>query len=177
QSAFAAAERVFRVIDAPLESADAEDAAPLADVKGHVEVEHVDFSYSSGRPVVEDLNIDAPEGKMIAIVGPTGAGKTTIISLLMRFYDPSSGRILIDEKDIRSVTRESLRLSYTMVLQDSWLFQGTVFENIAYGKKDATREEVIAAAKAARIHSFIKQLPQGYDTVLNDENLSISQGQ
>ena len=177
QSAFAAAERVFRVIDAPLESADAEDAAPLTDVNGHVEVEHVDFSYSSGRPVVEDLNIDAPEGKMIAIVGPTGAGKTTIISLLMRFYDPSSGRILIDGKDIRSVTREGLRLSYTMVLQDTWLFQGTVFENIAYGKKDATREDVIAAAKAAKIHSFIMQLPQGYDTVLNDENLSISQGQ
>ncbi|MCE5234438.1 MAG: ABC transporter ATP-binding protein/permease [Eubacteriales bacterium] len=177
QSAFAAAERVFRIIDAPLEPADAENAQPLTDVEGHVEVEHVDFGYSSERLIVEDLNIDALAGKMVAIVGPTGAGKTTIINLLMRFYDPSAGFISIDGREIRSVTRESLRLSYAMVLQDTWLFQGTVYENIAYGKKDATREEVVAAAKAAKIHNFIMQLPQGYDTILNDEGLNISQGQ
>ncbi|HWS30222.1 MAG TPA: ABC transporter ATP-binding protein [Clostridia bacterium] len=177
QSAFAAAERVFRIIDEPLETADAEGAKPLTDVMGHVEVKDVDFGYTSEKLIVEDLNVDALAGKMVAIVGPTGAGKTTIINLLMRFYDPQKGSISIDDKEIRSVTRESLRLSYAMVLQDTWLFQGTVYENIAYGKKDATREEVVAAAKAAKIHNFIMQLPQGYDTVLNDEGLNISQGQ
>jgi len=177
QSAFAAAERVFRIIDEPLETGDAENAEPLTDIMGHVEVKDVDFGYTSERLIVEDLNIDALAGQMVAIVGPTGAGKTTIINLLMRFYDPNGGSISIDGKEIRSVTRESLRLSYAMVLQDTWLFQGTVYENIAYGKKDATRAEVIAAAKAAKIHNFIMQLPQGYDTVLNDEGLNISQGQ
>ncbi len=177
QSAFAAAERVFRIIDSPLEPADRENAPPLTNVEGHVEVEHVSFGYTPERLVVEDLNIDALAGKMVAIVGPTGAGKTTIINLLMRFYDPNGGDIVIDKKEIRSVTRESLRLSYAMVLQDTWLFQGTVYENIAYGKQDASREEVIAAAKAAKIHNFIMQLPQGYDTILNDEGLNISQGQ
>jgi ATP-binding cassette subfamily B protein len=177
QSAFAAAERVFRIIDEPLETADMENAEPLTDVMGHVEVKDVDFGYTSERLIVEGLNIDALAGKMVAIVGPTGAGKTTIINLLMRFYDPNGGSISIDGKEIRSVTRESLRQSFAMVLQDTWLFQGTVYENIAYGKKDATRAEVIAAAKAAKIHNFIMQLPQGYDTVLNDEGLNISQGQ
>ncbi len=177
QSAFAAAERVFRIIDEPLETADAVNAEPLTDVMGHVEVNGVDFGYTSNKLIVEDLNLDALAGKMVAIVGPTGAGKTTIINLLMRFYDPNDGSISIDGKEIRSVTRESLRQSFAMVLQDTWLFQGTVYENIAYGKKDATRAEVIAAAKAAKIHNFIMQLPQGYDTVLNDEGLNISQGQ
>jgi ATP-binding cassette subfamily B protein len=177
QSAFAAAERVFRIIDEPLETADVENAEPLTDVMGHVEVKDVDFGYTSERLIVEGLNIDALAGKMVAIVGPTGAGKTTIINLLMRFYDPNGGSISIDGKEVRSVTRESLRQSFAMVLQDTWLFQGTVYENIAYGKKDATRAEVIAAAKAAKIHNFIMQLPQGYDTVLNDEGLNISQGQ
>lgn len=123
------------------------------------------------------MNIKAESGSLVAVVGPTGAGKTTIINLLMRFYDPDRGTITIDGNDIRKVTRKSLRLSYSMVLQDTWLFNGTIFENIAYGKKDATLDEVIEAAKAARIHNFIMQLSNGYDTVISDDGVNISQGQ
>ena len=177
QSAFAAAERVFSLIDAEPEAPDAADALTLRNVEGDVRLENVDFSYVPGKPIIENLNLHAKPGSLTAIVGPTGAGKTTIINLLMRFYDVNDGAVLVDGTDVRKLTRASLRRAYTMVLQDTWLFHGTIFENIAYGKPNATREEVIAAAKAARIHSYISRLPEGYDTVLSDNGTSISMGQ
>ena len=177
QSAFAAAERVFMLIDAESEPADAPDASVLTDAKGDVRLENVDFSYEEGKPIITDLNFHAKPGSLTAIVGPTGAGKTTIINLLMRFYDVNGGTVYVDGHDIRTLTRASLRKAYTMVLQDTWLFHGTIFENIAYGKPDATMEEVVRAAKAAHIHSYISRLPQGYDTVLTDNGSSISKGQ
>ena len=177
QSAFAAAERVFGLIDAEAEPADASDALVLTDVQGDVQLESVDFSYDPGNPIIEDLDLHAKSGSLTAIVGPTGAGKTTIINLLMRFYDVDGGAVLVDSKDIRSLTRASLRKAYTMVLQDTWLFHGTIYDNIAYGKPDATMEEVIRAAKAARIHSYISRLPEGYNTLLTDNGTSISKGQ
>ncbi len=177
QSALAAAERVFALIDEEAEPADAENAEVLDDVRGRVDIENVDFGYDGGAKIIENLNLTAEEGSVIAIVGPTGAGKTTIINLLMRFYDADSGTIRVDGSDIRAVTRESLRGAYTMVLQDTWLFGGTVFENIAYGKDGVTRKEVEAAAKAAGIHSYICSLPDGYDTVLTDNGVNISKGQ
>lgn len=177
QSACAAAERVFRLIDEEPEPADAPQAQTLSSVEGDVRMEHVKFGYDPGKTIIHDLNLHAPPGGLIAIVGPTGAGKTTLINLLMRFYDPDSGRIALDGADIRQITRRSLRLSYAMVLQDTWLFTGTIYENLAYGKKDARREDVEAAAKAARIHRYIMSLPQGYDTVLDENGMNISQGQ
>ncbi len=177
QSAFAAAERVFRLLDTDPEPEDALDAEALSDVQGDVRLEDVDFSYIPGQPIIKGLNLHAPPGSLTAIVGPTGAGKTTIINLLMRFYDVDAGHVYVDGKEIRTLTRASLRKAYSMVLQDTWLFQGTIFENIAYGKPDATMEEVVAAAKAAHIHGFIRRLPQGYDTVLSDNGTSISKGQ
>ena len=144
---------------------------------GRVEMEHVSFSYVPGKPVLKNLNLTAQPGQTIAIVGATGAGKTTIINLLMRFYDVDRGTCRVDGEDIRHVTRDSLRRSYAMVLQDTWLFEGTVFENIAYGKENATMEEVVAAAKAARIHHYIMRLPQGYDTVITEDGGNISKGQ
>ena len=177
QSAFAAAERVFTLIDAEPEPEDIPDAVAPTEVFGDVRFEDVDFSYIPEKPIIRNLSLHAKPGSLTAIVGPTGAGKTTIINLLMRFYDVDSGRILIDGRDIRTMTRESLRKAFTMVLQDTWLFHGTIFENIAYGKQNATMEEVIAAAKAAHIHSFISRLPQGYQTVLTDNGTSISKGQ
>ncbi len=177
QSAFAAAERVFGLIDAQPEKADAPDAVVLTDVKGRVELDHVDFSYIPGNPIIRDFSMTAEPGSLTAIVGPTGAGKTTIINLLMRFYDVDRGAVLVDGQDVRNLTRDSLRRAYTMVLQDTWLFHGTIFENIAYGKPDATMEEVVKAAKAARIHSYISRLPQGYQTILSDNGTSISKGQ
>ena len=177
QSALAAAERVFMLIDAEPEPADLEDAQVLTDTAGDVEFSHVDFSYEPGHPIVQDLSFHAKPGSLTAIVGPTGAGKTTIINLLMRFYDVDRGHIFIDGKDIRTLTRDSLRKAFTMVLQDTWLFHGTIYENIAYGKNDATMEDVIAAAKASHIHSYISRLPQGYNTVLSDNGTSISKGQ
>jgi len=177
QSSFAAAERVFRLIDEEPEPKDREDAVVLDNVRGEVQMENVCFGYTPEKPVIRDLSIKADEGKLVAIVGQTGAGKTTIINLLMRFYDPDSGTISIDGKNIMDVTRESLRLSYSMVLQDTWLFHGTIYENIAYGKKGVSKADVIAAAKAARIHNYIMQLPDGYDTVLSDDGINISQGQ
>lgn len=177
QSACAAAERVFRLIDEEPESADAINAVNLTNVNGDVEMEHVKFGYVPGKTIIHDLNLHAAPGKLIAIVGPTGAGKTTVINLLMRFYDPDSGEIRLDGLNINNITRKSLRLSYAMVLQDTWLFSGTIFDNIAYGKKGATYDDVIAAAKAAHIHSFISRLPNGYDTFLDGEGTSISQGQ
>ena len=177
QSALAAAERVFGLIDAEPEPADSEDAKVLSQVSGDVMLEHVDFSYEPGKPIIRDFSLHAKPGSLTAIVGPTGAGKTTIINLLMRFYDIDAGGIYIDGQDIRQLTRSSLRKAYTMVLQDTWLFHGTIFENIAYGKPDATMEEVVRAAKAAHIHSYISRLPQGYNTILSDNGTSISKGQ
>ena len=177
QSAFAAAERVFGLIDADPETADLPEAKTLTTVSGDVKLKNVDFSYVPGTPIIQNLNFHAEPGSLTAIVGPTGAGKTTIINLLMRFYDVDKGGVYVDDQEIRTITRDSLRKSYSMVLQDTWLFHGTIFENIAYGKKDATMEQVVAAAKAAHIHSYISRLPQGYDTVLSDNGTSISKGQ
>lgn len=176
-SALAAAERVFQLLDEPEEQPDGTDAVPLTDVKGDVELANVNFGYVPEKTVLRDLSFRAQPGKMVAIVGATGAGKTTIINLLMRFYDVSGGSIHVDGRDIREYTRESLRKAYVMVLQDTWVFRGTIFENIAYGKEDATMEEVVNAAKAAHIHSFIMQLPKGYQTVISEDGGNISKGQ
>ena len=177
QSALAAAERVFSLMDELPERADEPDAVSLKEVAGEVALSHVRFGYLPEKTIIHDLSFTAQPGKLIAIVGHTGAGKTTLINLLMRFYDPQGGEILVDRHPIRSVTRESLRKSYAMVLQDTWLFTGTVYENLSYGKEGATRGEVEKAAKAAYIHSFIMRLPNGYDTVLTDEGANISKGQ
>ena len=176
QSAAAAAEKVFAVMDEPPEKPDAEDAESLDDVSGSVELEHVRFGYVPDKTIIKDLSLRADKGSLIAIVGPTGAGKTTIINLLMRFYDVDSGEIRVDGKGILSLTRESLRKAYTMVLQETWLFHGTIYENITYGKENASREDVIKVAKLAHIHSFIESLPEGYDTVLSDDGVNISKG-
>ncbi len=176
-SALAASERVFTLLDEEEETADAPGARLLTNVRGDVRAEHVAFGYEPGNPILHDLNLEAPAGKLTAIVGPTGAGKTTIINLLMRFYDPDSGTIRIDGQDIRAAVRSSVRSAYAMVLQDTWVFHGTIFENIAYGKENATVDEVVAAAKAARIHPFIMRLPQGYDTVVSEDGGNISKGQ
>ena len=177
QSSVAAAERVFRIIDEPVEPADRADARVLAGVQGRVELEHVSFGYTPERTVLKDFSLEARPGQLIAIVGPTGAGKTTLINLLMRFYDPQSGVIRVDGQEIPGLTRSSLRLAWSMVLQDTWLFYGTIAENIAYGRPGATREEIEAAARAAHIHNFITRLPQGYDTILTDDAANISKGQ
>ena len=176
-SALAAAERVFTLLDEAEELADAPDAEVLTQVEGAVETRHISFGYTPGKPVLHDLNLKAEPGQTIAIVGHTGAGKTTLINLLMRFYDVDRGQILVDGHEVRRVTRDSLRRAYAMVLQDTWVFGGTVFENIAYGKEGATLDEVVAAAKAARIHSYIMRLPQGYDTVIGEDGGNISKGQ
>lgn len=177
QSTLAAAERVFRVLDEKPEPADLETAENKDNVKGTVELQHVNFGYQKDKVILKDFTMDAPKGSLIAIAGPTGAGKTTFINLLMRFYDIDSGKILVDGANVVDITRKSLRLAYSMVLQDTWLFYGTIYENIAYGRPDASREEVIAAAKAARIHNYIESLPQGYDTLLIDDGANISKGQ
>jgi len=177
QSALAAAERIFGLLDEPIEPLDAPNAKVLRDVKGDVSLQNVSFGYTKDRIILKDFSLEAPRGKMIAIVGPTGAGKTTFINMLMRFYDIDSGRITVDGQDISEVTRKSLRLAYSMVLQDTWLFHGTIFENIAYGTENATMEDVVRVAKAAKIHSYIMHLPQGYDTVLTDDGTNISKGQ
>lgn len=177
QSATAAAERIFRLIDEAPEPADAPDARELTDVRGDVRMEHVRFGYLPGQTVIHDLSFHAKPGSLTAIVGPTGAGKTTLINLLMRFYDPQSGSIAVDGKEISGLTRSSLRRAYTMVLQDTWLFTGTIYENISYGKEDATMEDVVKACKAAHIHEAIMQMPKGYDTVLTGDGSGLSKGQ
>ena len=177
QSALAASERVFRLIDEAPEPFDAPDSKELNSVQGNVQLTDVEFGYTKEKSILHNLSFSAPSGSVVAIVGATGAGKTTIINLLMRFYDINSGRIEIDGDNIYSVTRDSLRKSYTMVLQDTWLFHGTIFENVAYGKENVTREEVVEACRAARMHNYIMSLPDGYDTVLSESAFNISKGQ
>lgn len=177
QSALAAAERVFRVLHEPSEVADVYGAKELTQVQGKVMIDNVSFGYVKGKTIIKNLTLNANPGNLIAIVGPTGAGKTTIINLLMRFYDVEEGAIYVEDQEVRNLKRESLRKAYAMVLQDTWIFGGTIFDNIAYGKEDATMEEVVEAAKAARIHSYIKNLPQGYETILNEDGMNISKGQ
>lgn len=177
QSALAAAERVFGMIDELPEKPDVPEAVVLESTEGNVVLKDVTFGYYKDNPIIKNLNLQAHKGELIAIVGPTGAGKTTLINLLMRFYDAQAGMIQVDGHDIQKVTRSSLRNKYAMVLQDTWLFRGTIYENIAYGKKDATMEEVVKAAKASRIHSCIMHLPKGYDTMLTDDGTNISKGQ
>lgn len=177
QSAIAAAERVFRVLEEEPEPADAEDAAPLENVSGDVQIEHLNFGYVEDKPVIHDFSLSVKRGQVVAIVGHTGAGKTTIINLLMRFYEPNGGTICIDGKDVRYLTRKSVRRAFTMVLQDTWLFADSVHENIAYGNPNATREDVERVCRAAKIHSFIARLPKGYDTVLSENAVNISKGQ
>jgi len=177
QSALAASERVFALIYADEETNDSDDAIELENTLGNVILDNVDFSYNEEKKILKGISFDAPQGEMIAIVGPTGSGKTTIVNLLMRFYDIDSGLITLDNENIYNIKRDELRKSFSMVLQDTWLFQGTIYENLAYGKENATKEDVINAAKAARIHNFIERLPNGYDTVLIDGGVNISKGQ
>jgi ATP-binding cassette subfamily B protein len=177
QSTVASAERVFELLDEKEEIPDTENPVVLNDIKGHVRFEHVYFSYNLDTPLIEDMNLEALPGESVAIVGPTGAGKTTLVNLLMRFYEIDSGRITIDGIDIRDMRRDDLRKIFGMVLQDTWLFNGTIRDNIAYGKEDATFEEIRAAAQEAYIDHFIRTLPEGYDTVLTGDASNISQGQ
>ena len=177
QNAIACAARVFELMEEEPEVAEDADAVRLANVEGRVDLEHVYFSYTDEQHLIEDFNLHVKPGQRIAIVGPTGCGKTTLINLLMRFYDVREGKICVDGTDIRHVTRESLRESYGMVLQETWLHSGTIRENICMGKPDATEEEMIAAAKASHCHSFIKRLPQGYDTPMGEDGGGLSQGQ
>ncbi len=177
QSTLASAERVFEILDEPEEAPDREDCALIEAPKGEVRFQNVRFGYKEGVTLMEDMNIDVREGQTVAIVGPTGAGKTTLVNLLMRFYEISGGSILVDGVDIRDLKRGDLRTMFGMVLQDTWLFNGTIRENIAYGREGATEDEIIRAAKAAHTDHFIRALPDGYDTVLNEEASNISQGE
>ena len=177
QSAFSAAERVFAILDEQPEKPDIPDAKEFKDVKGDVFLKDVTFGYTENKVVLSNVSVTAKKGQTVAIVGPTGAGKTTIINLLMRFYDQQSGEILMDGIPSSDIKREDLRLAFTMVLQDTWLFCGTIYDNIAYGREDATPEEVYAAAKAAKIDSYIESLPDGYNTILSDDGVNISKGQ
>jgi ATP-binding cassette subfamily B protein len=177
QQTAAAAERVFEFLDEPEEIADSAQAAALPAVQGHVEFDHVHFGYNPDKTIINDFSANIQPGQRIAIVGPTGAGKTTMVKLLMRFYDVSSGAIRVDEHDIRDVSRRDLRSQFGMVLQDAWLYNGTIMENIRYGRLEASDDEVIAAAKAAHADHFIRTLPKGYDMVLDEEASNVSQGQ
>lgn len=177
QAAFASARRLFALMDAPEEEPDVPGAIELVDARGEVELAHVDFSYVPTRPLLRDICVHAEPGQRFALVGPTGCGKTTLINLLLRFYDVDAGEIRVDGADTACIARDSLRRAFGMVLQESWLFEGTVHDNIAYGKPDATREEVVAAAERARADSFIRALPQGYDTVIPEDGGTFSQGQ
>ncbi len=177
QSALAAAERVFRLLDEEPEKADDPAALVLDQARGDVTFQNVDFSYDPGRPIIKNLQLAVKAGDLVAIVGPTGAGKTTIVNLLMRFYDVDSGQITLDGHDTRMVTRASLRKRYAMVLQDTWLFTGTIYENLVYGNEAASFEDVVKAAQSAHVHEFIMTLPKGYDTVISEEGTAISQGQ
>lgn len=177
QNALACAGRVFDLMEEPSEIPDAADAAELSEADGKVTLEHVSFSYVPEQKLIEDFNLKVEPGQRVAIVGPTGCGKTTLINLLMRFYDVNSGTIRVSDIPIKDMTRKSLRNNYGMVLQETWLRSGTIRDNIVMGKPDATEEEVIAAAKASHAHSFIKRLPNGYDTVIAEDGGNLSQGQ
>ena len=177
QSAFSAAERVFAILDEAPEKEDLPDAVTLNEVKGNVTIDNVTFGYTPDKVILKNVSVNANKGKTIAIVGPTGAGKTTIINLLMRFYDVQSGKILIDGIPSVDIKRSDLRRAFTMVLQDTWLFYGTIYDNIVYGREDATPDEVYAAAKSAKIDKYIESLPDGYDTILSDDGINISKGQ
>ena len=177
QSAFSAAERVFRLLDEQPEPADSEKAYELNNARGDVDLENVHFGYTEDKEIIHGLSLKVPKGALVAIVGPTGAGKTTIVNLLMRFYDADSGEIKLDGSPIKDLTRKSLRLNYSMVLQDTWLFNGTVSENIAYGSESATKEDIERVCRACGIHDYIETLPEGYDTVLDDDGSNISKGQ
>ncbi|MBP3387586.1 MAG: ABC transporter ATP-binding protein [Clostridia bacterium] len=176
-SAFSAAERVFAILDEESEKADKPNAATLTEVVGDVSINDVTFGYTEDKTVLKNVNVTAKKGQTVAIVGPTGAGKTTIINLLMRFYDPQSGEILIDGAPSDDLKRAELRRAFTMVLQDTWLFYGTIYDNIVYGREDATPEEVYEAARSAKIASYIEGLPDGYNTILSDDGINISKGQ
>lgn len=176
QAAFAGLKRIFEILDEPEEIPDPNPGVQLSQIKGNVEFDHISFGYGD-TPVIRDLDIKIKNGQMVAIVGPTGAGKTTIINLLLRFYDTDSGRILIDGVDIRTMKREDLRSMFGMVLQDTWLFSGSIYENIRYGRLDARKDEVIDAAKTANVHHFIRTLPKGYDMEIDEEGSNISQGE
>ena len=177
QSAIASGERFFEIIDMDEEPVESEPREKIENLKGDVTFQHVRFGYSKGNPLMQDVNIRVKSGDKVAIVGPTGAGKTTLVNLLMRFYDIQGGKITIDGVDIRSLRRADLRKMFGMVLQDAWLFGGSIRENIAYGKSDATEEEIIKASKAARMDHFIRTMPEGYDTVLEEDGTNLSQGQ
>ena len=177
QNALACADRIFDLIEQPCEAAGPDDAAVLTRAEGNVALQNVHFAYVPDRPLIQGLTLDVAPGQRVAIVGPTGCGKTTLINLLMRFYDVNQGSIRVDGTDIRSMTRHSLRRNYGMVLQETWLRSGTIRDNIVMGKPDATDEEVVAAARAAHAHSFIRRLPDGYDTVIGEDGGSLSQGQ
>lgn len=177
QTLMASTERVFEVLETEEEIQDEKDATTLKNMKGNVEFKRVKFGYAPSKTLMKDVNFNVTPGKMVALVGPTGAGKTTIVNLIMRFYELNGGSITIDKKDIKTLTRESLRTNIGMVLQDTWLFNGTIKENIAYGKKDASMEEIIEASKLAQAHHFIQTLPHGYDTIINEETTNISEGQ
>ena len=177
QNAIACAGRVFELLDEPVQVAEPADALVMGQANGEIIIEHMDFSYVPEKVLIKDLNLNVKPGMRVAIVGPTGCGKSTLINLLMRFYDVCDGSIKVDGTDVRNITRESLRDNYGMVLQETWLKSGTIKENIAYGKPNATDEEIIAAAKKAHAHSFIKRLPQGYDTVITEDGGNLSQGQ
>lgn len=177
QTAIAAAGRVFDVLDAEDEPKDKPDSIKVENCKGNVKIENVNFSYVKDKPLITNFSLDVKSGSHIAIVGPTGCGKTTFINLLMRFYDTDSGKISVDGVDIKDMERDELRKLYGMVLQDSWLFCGTIMENLKYGNPNATDEEVIEAAKAAYAHSFIRRMPDGYDTMISESGGNLSQGQ
>ena len=177
QNAIACAARIFELIDEPAEAPDPEDAVELAHADGYVHMEDLSFRYQPEQPLIENFNLSVAPGRRIAIVGPTGCGKTTLINLLMRFYDVDGGSISVSGRDLRQITRHSLRRSYGMVLQDTWIRTGTIKENIALSRPDASMEEVIAAAKAAHAHSFIRRMPKGYDTLLQEDGSGLSEGQ
>jgi ATP-binding cassette subfamily B protein len=177
QSAVASAERVFELLDETEQEPEQLAPLSLAQPKGHIVLENVSFRYKPDVPLIEDLNLDVPPGATIAIVGPTGAGKTTLVNLLMRFYEIDSGRITIDWHDTRTMAREDVRRLFGMVLQDAWLFGGTIRENIAYGREDATEAEIVAAAEAAHVDHFVRTLPDGYDTTLDDDSTNVSAGE